>query len=69
MPKLRIRAKGAPRSSARNVQRKFRVGTRKSGVSAVRMSTEDLQNALVDPNKSRYISNIKAVLNMRGITA
>jgi len=69
MPKLRIRKKGAPRSSAKNVQRKFRIGTRKSGVSAIKMTTEDLQNALVDPNKSRYINNIKAVLNMRGVAA
>jgi hypothetical protein len=69
MPKLRIRAKGARRSSARNVQRKFLVGTRKGGVSALQMSTEALKTALIDPNKKRYISNIRAALKMRGITA
>ena len=69
MPKLRVRKKGAPRSSARNVKRKFIVGTRKGGVSAIKMTTEDLQKALVDPNKRRYITSIQAVLNMRGIAA
>lgn len=69
MPKLRIRAKGASRSSAQSIQRKFRIGTRKAGVSGNKMTTEDLQKALVDPDKSRYITKIKAVLNMRGIAA
>jgi len=69
MPKLRKREKGQPRSSALNVQRKLRVGTRKGGVSAIQMTTEALKDALIDPNKKRWINNIKAVLKMRGIAA
>ena len=69
MPKLRKRAKGQQRSSAINVRRKLRVGTRKDGVSALQMTTEALKTALTEDNKKRWHSNIVTVLNMRGITA
>ena len=68
MPKLRKRDKGAPKSSAKVIRRKFRVGTRESGVSALQMSTEDLKKTFTDPNKKRYRHKVKAVLEMRGVT-
>ena len=69
MPKARKTVKINNRVQKFNVQRKFRVGSRKSPVSALLMSNEGLKAALVDPNKRRYRNNIAAVLRMRGIAA
>ena len=69
MPKLRIRAKGQARSAALVARRKFRVGRRKSGKSALLMSTAELLIALENSEYSRSKNNINAVLRMRGVAA
>lgn len=46
---------------------KFRIGTRKSGKSALMMSNDELKDVLNDKNKKRYHSKAAQVLKARGI--
>ena len=50
-----------------NVKRKFRIGTREAGLSALQMTTEALKAVLDRADKKRYHSNARAVLAMRGV--
>ncbi len=64
MPRKRIYIKN--KKWNRNKQRKFRIGNRKGGVSALTMTTKDLLSVLATPEKSKYHDNAKAVLKYRG---
>ena len=66
MPKKKIHVKGSNQPN-KNVQRKFRIGNRKNGVSAIAMKTVDLQKVLSDVDKKKWYENAKAVLALRGI--
>ena len=46
---------------------KFRIGTRKSGKSALLMSDEELLAVLDDKNKKRYHAKALTVLGKRGV--
>lgn len=48
-------------------QHKLRIGNRKSGVSALSMTTDTLKNVLNSNDKSRYHKNARTVLALRGI--
>jgi len=65
MPKSRKKVKDGNRIITSIVPTKFRVGNRKSGVSAHTMSTSSLVAALEDKNKSKYRNSINAVLATR----
>ena len=65
MPKSRKKVKEGNRITTLVVPTKFRVGNRKSGVSAHSMSTAALVAALEDKNKSKYRNSINAVLATR----
>lgn len=70
MPKNRTRTKTASGGIIHSRPcSKFRIGTRKSGKSALLMSTEDLQALLQDEGKRRYFAKAVAVLKLRGIEA
>ena len=68
MPKARKRTKKGQVIKVSNVSRKFRIGNRKSGVAAERMSTTDLIAVLANTSKRRYHKNAVAVLNTRPIS-
>jgi len=68
MPK-RVRARKVDNRIIRtNLPHKFRIGTRKSGTSAVTMSTEDLKTVLETAGKGRWHQNARTVLATRGVT-
>jgi predicted phage tail protein len=69
MPKGRKIVKIDGRVKRFNIQRKFRIGTRKNGVSALGMTIEALKAVLEKADQKRYHSNARAVLAMRGVTA
>lgn len=64
---MKVRAKGAAASSARNASVKNRVGTRKAGKAAHQMSTADLIEALDRDTNSRAKSKIMKVLKIRNV--
>lgn len=68
MPKFRKRVKKGQVVKKSNVLRKFRIGNRKSGVSAEHMDTASLIKVLGDPNKSKYHANAVSVLKTRPIS-
>ncbi len=45
----------------------LRIGTRSSGVSAHRMSTDALKAVVADDGKKRYHRNAQTVLTLRGM--
>ena len=45
---------------------KFRIGNRKSPVSAIRLSNAELEAVLADSSKKRHHNKARAVLAMRG---
>jgi RNA:NAD 2'-phosphotransferase (TPT1/KptA family) len=51
-----------------NVQRKFRIGTRKAGRAAHSMTTEALKEILEKADQKRYHQKARTVLAMRGVT-
>ena len=66
MPKARKVIKLNNKVLKLNVQRKFRIGSRKGPTSALQMSTKDLKKVMEDSNKKRYHNKAAAVLRMRG---
>ena len=68
MPKARKRTKKGQVVKVANVSRKFRIGNRKSGVAAERMSTTDLIAVLADDNKRKFHKNAATVLRTRPIS-
>lgn len=68
MPKSRRVVKNANAIHKYNVLRKFRVGTRKDGTSALRMTTDVLKAILEKADMRKYHQNVKTVLAMRGLT-
>ena len=48
------------------IQRKFRIGNRKSGVSAMSLSTKELLAVLSNDSKSKYHANAAKALLYRG---
>ncbi len=68
MPKNRTRTKSSTGAIIHSRPcSKFRIGTRKSGKSALLMSTDELRAVLADGTKRRYFAKVIAVLKMRGI--
>jgi hypothetical protein len=65
MPKLR--SKESTKAFRRMKTSKFRIGNAKGGIGGHSLSTEKLQEILVDSNKKRYRNNAAAVLLMRGV--
>ncbi len=47
----------------------LRIGTRKNGISAHRMSTDALKEVMETANKKRWRNNARSVLALRGIAA
>jgi hypothetical protein len=64
MPRKRIHTKN--QNWNKNVKRKFRIGNRKGGVSALTMSTKALLVILSDESKAKYHNNAAAALMYRG---
>ena len=64
MPRKRTNTKGKNWNLAD--RRKFRVGNRKGGVSALSMKTSELLKVLADEGKAKYHNNVVAVLKHRG---
>jgi hypothetical protein len=64
MPKNRIFLKA--KTFNKSVKRAFRIGPRKSGVSAYILSNDELCQLLNDKGKAKFKNNILAVLKMRG---
>jgi len=48
--------------------RKFRIGPRKGGQSALTASTAQLEAVVKNPDMNKYHSNARHALSMRGIT-
>lgn len=69
MPKARKVVKNGNAIHKFNVKRKMRIGTRKAGTSAYRMSTEALKAVLEKFDMRRWHDNARAVLASRGVTA
>ena len=68
MPKNRKASKTASGAIVKNrPPHKFRIGTRKSGTSALVMSSKALLEVLTDSNKKKWRTNAIEVLKMRGI--
>ena len=67
MPKGRRVVKTGNSVHKFNVRRKFRIGTRKSGQSALQMTTEALKAVLERTDQKRYHEKASAVLAMRGV--
>lgn len=65
MPKKKIHVKGSANPN-KNIQRKFRIGNRKNGVSAITMKTVDLVKILSDKDKSKWHHLAVQVLKIRG---
>jgi len=68
MPKMRKRTKKGQVVKKENVKRKFRIGTRKSGLAAEQMSTTDLIAVLANESKTKYHKNAAIVLRTRPIS-
>jgi len=51
----------------RSIQRKFRIGNAKGGVSGHSVSTTELEELLKNDNKKRDWNNARIVLKSRGI--
>ena len=64
MPRQRKYLKG--KNWNHNSKRKFRIGTRKDGVSALSMTTKQLLAVIANEDKAKYHSNAVAVLKYRG---
>jgi len=69
MPKGRKVIKNGNTIHRFNVRRKFRIGSRKTGTSALQMTTEALKTVLGRVDQKRYHAKARTVLAMRGITA
>lgn len=67
MPKNRKIVKQGGHAQNFNVQRKFRIGTRKSGTCAFGMTTDALKAVLENFDQKRYHAKARAVLVMRGV--
>ena len=63
MPK--VRSKDSTKGLRRMKTVKFRVGNRKSGKSAMTMTTEELMKGLENSNLKKYHSNIAHALYLR----
>ena len=64
MPRKRTHSKST--NWNKNDRRKFRIGNRKGGTSALDMTTKDLLDVLSNPDKKKYHSKAVAVLKHRG---
>ena len=69
MPKHRNVVKRDGQSYKHNTPKKFRIGTRKNGVNAHTMSTAALKEVLCNKDKTKFHSNARTVLALRGIAA
>jgi len=69
MPKGRKITKVGNYIKRQNVQRKFRIGTRKAGKPAHEMTTDDLKAVLERESDKRYHNKVRAVLALRGVVA
>ena len=70
MPKNKVRTKTATGAVIHSrACSKFRIGTRKSGKSAVLMSNEAWLAVLANEGQRRYFAKAGAVLKLRGVTA
>jgi len=67
MPKNRKITKDGNRTIVLKVPNKLRIGTRKSGTSALHMTTEALKDVLTKKDNSRYHNKARTVLAMRGV--
>lgn len=67
MPKVRIRSNRTGGKS-RGVHLSFRLGTRKNGVSAHRLSTKDLLAEYFEPKLKKNKGKIVQALHRRGVT-
>lgn len=67
MPKNRKIVKIANSIHRLKMPATLRIGTRKGGTSAHRMSTEDLKSVL-ESDKKRWHQNARTVLALRGVT-
>ena len=65
MPKGRVHQKGT--NGNKNVQRKFRIGTRKAGKSAYRMTNRQLVDVLGNKNLRKHHSKAAYVLKHRNV--
>lgn len=68
MPKNRKVIKNGNTVTVLSVPSKLRIGTRKSGTSALLMTTEALKDVLTKKDNSRYHNKARTVLAMRGVT-
>jgi hypothetical protein len=69
MPKIKLTNKINNIKVRFPVRRKFRIGNRKTGRSALGMSTEELHKVLGNPDQRKYHGNARAVLKERGTGA
>jgi len=69
MPKHRKVVKRDGQIFKFNTPNKFRIGTRKNGVSAHMMSSAALQEVIANKDKAKYHKNARTVLAIRGIAA
>ena len=67
MPKNNKVAKVDCHVKKQKVPAKLRIGMRKSGKSAIAMSTADLQAVLESNDKRKWHDNARTVLKMRGV--
>ncbi len=68
MPKNIVKVKNSAGAIVKTrPMKKFRIGTRKSGKSALLMSNDELMNVINDNGKKRHRNKAIKVLRMRGI--
>jgi hypothetical protein len=66
MPKAKIHMKGK-KSKNHPMQRKYRIGSRKSGVGGHSMSVDALLNVLEHNPHPKALGKVKTVLALRGV--